>query len=362
MRPWLRSSPTARLWWLATRSRPVEGNHLLRVPVRWKSSGRILSLALLGGISLTAAAGPMESAAFAAPSAAPIAVAPLSAGRCAAAMPSQAAHTSLAPLAPLAPLAAPIITSPLAARAPAIFAVPAMPGSLLAAAPAFPIGGVPAGFSGTPARAATATSRALTACAIAPDDMRADLLAATQARRARAASAASTITLVTKHIPRARPAAPAPAQPAAPPTGAPITPPASGGPGGITPWTPVPGHPTYAMSDPTGDPYASQFGVCTWYAGFARPDEPLRQMGPANNWPTLAARYGLRTGSTPVAGATVYFAPGVQGSGGHVAHVEQVLGGGWFIISEMNFYWNGGGWGRVDWRYAYAAPGVTFIY
>jgi len=194
--------------------------------------------------------------------------------------------------------------------------------------------------------------------------MRAGLLAAAQTRRARAtAHAASTITLVTRHIPRTRPAAPRPAP--APPAGAPVAPPASGGsggPGGITSWTPVPGHPTYAMSDPAGDPYASQFGVCTWYAGFARPDEPLRQMGPANNWPILAARYGLRTGSTPVAGATVYFAPGVQGSGGHVAHVEQVLGGGWFIVSEMNFYWNGGGWGRVDWRYAYVAPGVTFIY
>src|SRR5690242_13531719 len=131
MRPWLRPFPAACLWWLATRSRPVEGNHLLRVPVRWKSSGRVLSLALLGGISLTAAAGPMESAAFAAPSAAAIAAIPLSAGLCAAAVPPQATHT------PLAPLAAPIITSPLAPRAPAVSAAPAMPGGLLAAAPAF---------------------------------------------------------------------------------------------------------------------------------------------------------------------------------------------------------------------------------
>src|SRR5689334_23576306 len=80
------------------RSRPVEGNHLLRVPVRWKSSGRVLSLALLGGISLTSAAGPMESGAFAfaAPSAVLAALAPLSAGPCAA-MPPQANRTSLTP-------------------------------------------------------------------------------------------------------------------------------------------------------------------------------------------------------------------------------------------------------------------------
>jgi len=35
---------------------------------------------------------------------------------------------------------------------------------------------------------------------------------------------------------------------------------------------------------------------------------------------------------------------------------------GWFLISEMNFYWNGGGWGRVDYRYAHSGWGVSFIY
>ena len=63
-------------------------------------------------------------------------------------------------------------------------------------------------------------------------------------------------------------------------------------------------------------------------------------------------------------GATVVFQPGVEGAGGagHVAHVEAVYPGGWFLISEMNFYWNGGGWGRVDYRFAYARSGVSFIY
>ena len=36
--------------------------------------------------------------------------------------------------------------------------------------------------------------------------------------------------------------------------------------------------------------------------------------------------------------------------------------GGWFLISEMNFYWNGGGWGRVDYRLAHTGWGVQFIY
>ncbi|HEX8995864.1 MAG TPA: CHAP domain-containing protein [Ktedonobacterales bacterium] len=135
--------------------------------------------------------------------------------------------------------------------------------------------------------------------------------------------------------------------------------------GGIGPWTPVPGHPTYAMSDFAGDPYSYEFGVCTWWAWYARRDEPqLGTLGVATNWISAAQARGMSVGYTPAVGATVVFQPGVQGAGGsgHVGHVEQLVGGGWFIISEMNFYWNGGGWGRVDYRYAHAGSGVEFIY
>ena len=84
----------------------------------------------------------------------------------------------------------------------------------------------------------------------------------------------------------------------------------------------------------------------------------------ATQWPAEARAHGLAVGSTPVAGATVVFQPGVEGAGGggHAAHVEWVIGNGWFVISEMNFYWNGGGWGRVDYRYAHTGGGVSFIY
>jgi surface antigen len=136
---------------------------------------------------------------------------------------------------------------------------------------------------------------------------------------------------------------------------------ASGTPGQ---WTPVPGHPSYGMSDFGGDPYAGYFGYCTWYAWYMRQGEPLMRLGMADQWVANAPRYGLHVGSTPAVGATVVFQPGVEGagSGGHAGHVEVVLGNGWFIISEMNFYWNGGGWGRVDWRYAHVGSGVSFIY
>ncbi|WIG59492.1 MAG: hypothetical protein OJF49_002239 [Ktedonobacterales bacterium] len=143
--------------------------------------------------------------------------------------------------------------------------------------------------------------------------------------------------------------------------GTPPPPPPSGG---YNPWQPVPGHPTYTMHDFAGDPWSQFFGVCTWYAWYRHQSEPLEKLGPATNWPSAAPHYGLRVGTTPVVGASVVFMPGVEGagSGGHAGHVEAVLGGGWFIISEMNFYWNGGGWGRVDWRYVYVHSGVYFIY
>jgi surface antigen len=134
--------------------------------------------------------------------------------------------------------------------------------------------------------------------------------------------------------------------------------------GPYSPWTPVPGHPSYGMSDFAGDPNSGFFGYCTWYAWYRNQSEPLMRLGNAGAWAANAPRFGLRTGTTPVVGATAVFAPGVEGAGGagHVAHVEAILGGGWFIVSEMNFYWNGGGWQRVDWRFAYVSSGVTFIY
>src|SRR5579884_1393123 len=128
-------------------------------------------------------------------------------------------------------------------------------------------------------------------------------------------------------------------------------------------WTPVPGHPSYGMHDFAGDPYASSFGVCTWYAWYRHRSLPLMRLGDASAWPGNARRFGLRVSVRPVTGATVVFAPGVQGASsiGHVGVVEQVLRHGWLMISEMNFYWNGGGWGRVDYRYVHLGRGVSFI-
>lgn len=137
----------------------------------------------------------------------------------------------------------------------------------------------------------------------------------------------------------------------------------------LHPWPPtnpfmyVPGHPAFGMTDVNGYYYWA-FGQCTWWAQYKKQNENLTRMGSAMYWAAGAASRGYRVGSSPAAGATVVFQPGVQGASGygHVAHVEAVYPGGWFLMSEMNFYVNGGGWGRVDYRYAHDGWGVSFIY
>lgn len=137
----------------------------------------------------------------------------------------------------------------------------------------------------------------------------------------------------------------------------------------VSPWPPtwaymaVPGYSAFSMSD-VNNYYYWVFGQCTWWAQFERQNENLMHMGNAQYWASGAASRGYAVGWTPRAGATVVFQPGVQGAGGagHVAHVLKVYPDGWFLISEMNFYWNGGGWGRVDYRFAHTGAGVQFIY
>jgi surface antigen len=138
----------------------------------------------------------------------------------------------------------------------------------------------------------------------------------------------------------------------------------------VSPWPPsdaymyVPGHPAFAVSGAPDNFYYWAFGQCTWWAQWERRDENLRGMGNARYWAGSAAGRGYTISSAPKAGATVVFQPGVQGAGGagHVAHVEAVYPDGWFLVSEMNFYWNGGGLARVDYRFVHSGGGVQFIY
>lgn len=123
-------------------------------------------------------------------------------------------------------------------------------------------------------------------------------------------------------------------------------------------WT---GHSAY--TEPSGAHQGYSWGWCTSGAAMLAHDY-VGGLGNAASWTRNAAARGMATGYAPRAGATVVFQPGVQGasSGGHVAHVVAVYSNGWFLIAETAFWWNGGGFGRVSYRYAHAGAGVSFIY
>lgn len=154
-----------------------------------------------------------------------------------------------------------------------------------------------------------------------------------------------------------------------PPPPAPPPPPSGGTsstPAGICAWCPPAGYHAFGpVPDFRGDPYSSSRGQCTWWAATRRLDENFWGLGTyAYQWAFNARARGFRTGTTPVVGASVVFQPGVDGASrwGHVAHVVAVYSGGWFLVSEMNFYWNGGGWDRVSFRYVHVGAGVSFLY
>lgn len=69
-------------------------------------------------------------------------------------------------------------------------------------------------------------------------------------------------------------------------------------------------------------------------------------------------------GWAPRIGATIFYAPFVQGASaaGHYGVVVAIGPNGWVLSAEMNFYWRGGGFGRVIYRYVHEGWGVDFRY
>ena len=111
----------------------------------------------------------------------------------------------------------------------------------------------------------------------------------------------------------------------------------------------VPSAPTLADHFP--------YGQCTYYVATRR---AVSWGGNAGNW-WWSARGRRPEGHVPIQGAIVVFNIGWVG---HVAYVEHVNDDGTFAISEMNYYADGGGWGRVDKRTVSASdPAILgFIY
>ncbi|MGE5335407.1 MAG: hypothetical protein ACM3N4_11950 [Nitrososphaerota archaeon] len=123
----------------------------------------------------------------------------------------------------------------------------------------------------------------------------------------------------------------------------------------ISQWTAPPGcYANIYYPDRTVYHAPGNFGYCNWWVLALHPNQPDILYG---------SEY-TRT-SSPVPGAAVWFDPYVQGasSAGHWAQAVAVSPDGyWVLITEMNFGWRGGGFGRVDFRYIHVGPGVVFIH
>jgi surface antigen len=85
------------------------------------------------------------------------------------------------------------------------------------------------------------------------------------------------------------------------------------------------------------------YGQCTYYVATQR---NVTWSGNAVNW-WWNARGKRPEGQVPVQGAIVVFNIGWVG---HVAYIEHVNLDGTFVVAEMNYHADGGGWGRVDYR------------
>ncbi len=106
------------------------------------------------------------------------------------------------------------------------------------------------------------------------------------------------------------------------------------------------------LSGPGSIGNSYSYGYCTWYVASRR--AVPGNWGNAYSWLSAARAAGYATGGAPRAGAVAW-------EGGHVAYVESVNGDGTVTVSEMNFWGNGGGWGRRSYRTT-AAGHFQYIY
>jgi hypothetical protein len=98
---------------------------------------------------------------------------------------------------------------------------------------------------------------------------------------------------------------------------------------------------------------AASWGYCNWWVEVTHPNAPNITYG------------SYARGTTPVAGAAIFFDGGEQGadSAGHWAEAVAVSPDHyWVLISEMNFAWRGAGFAKIDYRYIHVSPHVHFLY
>lgn len=108
------------------------------------------------------------------------------------------------------------------------------------------------------------------------------------------------------------------------------------------------------------------YGVCTYWANLHYHQLTgvwVSWHGNAYQWAEGARLAGWHVSSTPHVPSIIVLQPGVQGASGagHVAVVESASGNT-AHTSNMNWYTNGGGYGRVSYYDFTAGPGVSFIW
>jgi hypothetical protein len=123
----------------------------------------------------------------------------------------------------------------------------------------------------------------------------------------------------------------------------------------ITQWTSPPGcYANIYTPDRTQYTAPSTFGFCNWWVEALHPKQQDILYG---------TEYARTT--TPIVGAAMWFPPNEQGASA-AGHWAQVVAIGpdhyWLLITEMNFGWRGGGFGRVDYRYAHVDPGAGVVF
>lgn len=95
-------------------------------------------------------------------------------------------------------------------------------------------------------------------------------------------------------------------------------------------------------------------GNCTWWAAERRKQigKPIpSNLGNAATWANIAASVGYQVDNVPQVGDVVWYSNiWANGGYGHVSFVEEVRADGSVLISDMNWYENGGGYSRVSFR------------
>jgi hypothetical protein len=123
----------------------------------------------------------------------------------------------------------------------------------------------------------------------------------------------------------------------------------------ITQWSVPPGcYGNIYQLNPANYVQRPGFGWCNWWVRVTHPAHP-----------DITESLAYPRGTTPVAGAPIFFDGNEQGasSDGHWAVAVAVAPDHyWVLISEMNFAWRGAGWGKLDYRYIHVSPHVHFVY